>query len=135
GLKLVGKENTQYLWADYAILLWGIWLISNPFTLGYEKDALAGSDFISGSLVIFFSIMAIVTDLNLLRWLICAVGLWLIFAPLFFWTSSAAIYSNDTLIGLLIVGCCAFQLGRSRYSDLLDEIPLGWSYNPSSWSQ
>jgi len=33
-----------------------------------------------------------------------AVGLWLLFAPLVFWTPSAAAYLNDTLVGSLVIG-------------------------------
>lgn len=32
-----------------------------------------------------------------------AVGVWLLFAPLFFWAPSAAVYANDTLVGALVI--------------------------------
>jgi hypothetical protein len=31
------------------------------------------------------------------------LGMWLLLAPLVFWTSSAAAYANDTLVGALVI--------------------------------
>lgn len=35
------------------------------------------------------------------QWVTAGIGVWLMFAPLVFWTMSAAAYSIDTLVGML----------------------------------
>ena len=37
------------------------------------------------------------------QWANVLSGIWLSFAPLFFWTTSPAAYVNDTLVGTLVI--------------------------------
>lgn len=54
-------------------------------------------------------------------------------APLLFWAPDAATYANDTLVGALLVGF-GFLIPMSMPMHG-PEVPQGWSYNPSAWSQ
>ena len=64
-------------------------------------------------------------------WVSCFVGVWLVFAPLIFWAPTANAYNTNTLIGVfLIIFSIAIPSGISQK----EERPLGWSYNPSTWS-
>ena len=67
-------------------------------------------------------------------WTVCAVGLWVMSAPLLFWASNAAVYNNDLLVGALVVTFAVIvpQLGRDGPGS---GAPPGWSYNPSGWVQ
>jgi uncharacterized membrane protein len=67
------------------------------------------------------------------------VGVWVLFAPLAFWTTSAAAYAVDTLIGMLVVafaGMIPPTPGISRRALAADDDrPLGWTYSPSAFTQ
>lgn len=93
-------------WAHFANMALGLWLISSAFALGYGSTPLQVSDAASGTLVILLA------ALSLSRrpfpklwapWASSLVGLWLLFTPLVFWAPTAAAYSNDTLVGALVV--------------------------------
>jgi hypothetical protein len=66
------------------------------------------------------------------------VGLYLLFAPLLFWTPSAAAYLNGTLAGALVIGFAVLvrpAVGVSAAAARGPDIPPGWDYSPSSWTQ
>ncbi|TIQ53084.1 MAG: hypothetical protein E5X64_44830, partial [Mesorhizobium sp.] len=60
-------------------------------------------------------------------------------APLLFWTTSAAAYAIDTLVGMLIVAFAVMippTPGVSRRALAADDDrPLGWTYSPSTFTQ
>lgn len=127
------------LWASFVNLLLGIWLVTGPLTLGYGGN-LALSDYASGTLIIALSVLAFVPRLNTYaRWAVCFVGIWLLFAPLVFWTPSAAAYLNDSLVGALVIAFAVLvtMMPGMDMSVMMTgpDIPPGWSYNPSTWLQ
>jgi uncharacterized membrane protein len=66
-------------------------------------------------------------------WANTFVGLWLAFAPVVFRTPDAAAYANDTLVGMLVV---VFAVLIPMMMTMPGpDVPLGWSYNPSTWMQ
>jgi uncharacterized membrane protein len=69
-------------------------------------------------------------------WVLTFVGIWLGFAPLLFWAPDAVSYLNDTLVGMLVISLALLIPG---IPGVLEEkgkaLPIGWSYNPSSWQQ
>lgn len=129
----------ESLWASFVNLLLGLWLLVSPPTLGFS-GALAISDYASGALIVILSALAFVRRIsNYARWAVCFVGIWLLFAPLVFWTDSAAAYLNDTLVGALVIAF-AILVTMMPGMDMSvmnkgADIPPGWSYNPSSWMQ
>ena len=156
-------EHAQLLWVHFASMLVGAWLIASPFTLGSLDPAnvgvralavtqerglspielrqqwLAWSDMASGALMIVFATLSLFWRHRWAQWGTCAVGLWLISAPLVFWAPSAAVYANDTLAGSLAI---AFSIlvpmmpGMDMKAMMAPgDIPPGWDYSPSSWSQ
>ncbi|MEW6057758.1 MAG: vitamin K epoxide reductase family protein [Bdellovibrionota bacterium] len=116
-------------------IAWAVLLISNPLMMNYGSQTLARSDIFSGLSVIVLSSLMLFMKKPWIRWLICSVGIWLVLAPLVFWAPTAAEYSNDTLLGLLILASSAILPGIGAVSHDASDIPRGWSYNPSSWSQ
>ena len=153
----------QTLWVHFANILLGCWLVSSPFTMAYldpggfghdvarataerllsqpEQRALAmfWSDIVSGILIAVFGALALFQRLRWAQWANVAVAFWLLTAPLLFWTPSAASYANDTLVAALVITfsiLVPMMPGMSMES-MMDEndIPPGWDYSPSSWSQ
>ena len=120
-------------WSQIPLLVLGAWLISSPFIMGYETPGLVWSDVISGVLVMVLALLAFRTGRALFAWGNAFVGLWLALSPLIFWTPSAAAYGNDTLVGMLIITFAVLIPMMMKMPG--PEVPLGWSYNPSSWMQ
>jgi nucleoside-diphosphate-sugar epimerase/uncharacterized membrane protein len=135
----VGREHEQGRWAQLVNLGLGAWLAATPPLIGVEDARLAASETASGLLVIAFSALALARGMWPARWATAAVGLWVLFAPLLFWTPSAAAYLNDTLVGGLIIAfavCVKPEPGPSPLAAVEGPVtPPGWSYNPSDWTQ
>ena len=97
------------------------------------------SEILSGLLILVFALAGMSRRRNWVQWITAAVGVWVMFAPLVFWTTSAAAYSADTLIGMLVVAFAVMippTPGISRRALAADDDrPLGWSYSPSSFTQ
>ncbi|MFX6834733.1 hypothetical protein ABTH32_20280, partial [Acinetobacter baumannii] len=73
------------------------------------------------------------------QWSNTFVGLWLLFAPMLFWTPSAAQYLNDTLVGVLVIAFSVLipMMPGMSMAGMMDpkNIPPGWTYCPSTWAQ
>ncbi len=127
------------LWASFVNLLLGAWLITSPATLGYTSAGMTWSDIVSGSLIVIFSVAAASRKFNTYaRWTTCFVGIWLLFAPLVFWSPTAAGYMNDTIVGALVIAfSILIPMMPGMDMSVMDgaDVPSGWSYNPSSWLQ
>ncbi|MFZ5589993.1 MAG: heavy metal-binding domain-containing protein [Pseudomonadota bacterium] len=159
------EDHRKLLWPHYLNLMLGLWLLTSPFTLGYLSEfvpdanqlrvmaerglpsfewrnlAMTWSDVISGILVIVFSALSADSYRRFpwAQWANAAVGFWLLFAPLVFWTPLPDAYANDTLIGSLVI---AFSVlvpmmpGMSMEGMMgKPDIPPGWAYTPASWVQ
>jgi len=152
-------------WAHFANAILGLWLITAPLTLGYldldpesvaqgvlrvnaERDLLplatrnwlmAASDIASGALIVVFGLISVSRRAGWAQWATTFVGIWLLFAPLVFWTPSAAAYANDTLIGAFVIAFAILvpTMPGMRSAATADpaDIPDGWDYCPSTWLQ
>jgi len=126
-------------WAHFLNMALGTWLMTSPPILGYRDDAMTISDLVAGALVLVFGALSLSRRMSWARFANALMGLWLLFAPLVFWTPSAAAYLNDTLVGTLVIGL-AFLVRPMPGIGLMaslkgPDIPPGWDYNPSSWMQ
>ena len=154
--------HVQTLWLPLTLLLAGVWLMTSPFTFGYLQadqattrvaevtqmrglpgvevrgTAMAVNDVVSGLLLIVFAGLSLRPGRVWSRWAACAVGAWLLFAPLLLWSPSAAAYLNDTLVGILVIALMILipkMPGMMLVMEPGPVTPPGWSYNPSSWYQ
>ena len=97
------------------------------------------SDMISGALVFLLAALSLSRTMEWARIANALVGLWLLFAPLVFWTPSAAAYLNNTLIGSLVIGFAVLARPMPGIGIMASmtgpDIPPGWDYSPSSWTQ
>ena len=156
----LAHEHGATLWAHLANIVLGLWLLTSPFIYGLfdpvgslpppaaghelpppelRNARLAWSEMASGLAVILLSCLALARARFWVPWAIALVGIWLLFAPLVFWTTSAAAYAVDTLIGALVIVFAVMvppQPGISREALTSPaDVPLGWSYSPSSYVQ
>ena len=130
---MMGQMVAMARWSQIPVLVLGLWLIVSPFSFGYRSVPLIWSDVISGILVTALAVIAFRTQRAWAAWANTFVGLWLAFAPLAFWAPDAAAYANDTLVGVLVI---VFAILVPMMMQMAGpEVPLGWSYNPSTWPQ
>lgn len=152
-------EHRQTLWCHFANVALGLWLMSSPFIFGlaegwglpgervapnqrgldFSDTWMTASDLVSGLLIVVLALLSLSRRIGWARWATAAIGTWLLFAPLLFWTPSAVAYANDTLIGALVilfaVGVPATP-GVGPIARLAGpDVPPGWDYSPSSWNQ
>ena len=157
--------HRNMLWPYYLSMMLGFWLLTSPFTLGYMSDfvpdanqsrvmaerglasfelrnlLMTWSDVISGILVIVFSVLSADTWRRnpWAQWANAFVGLWLMFAPLVFWTPLPEAYANGTLVGGLVIALAVLipmMPGMSMAGMMgKPDVPPGWSYTPASWLQ
>ena len=159
------EDHRKMLWPHYVNLILGLWLLTSPFTLGYLSDfapdanqlrvmaerdlasfelrnlLMTWSDVISGILVIVFS--ALSADAwrrnSWAQWANAFVGLWLLFAPLVFWTPLPEAYANGTLVGGLVIALAVLipMMPGMSMAGMMGgpDVPPGWAYTPASWLQ
>lgn len=129
---IYNRQLTMFNWMTF---LWGAWLVSDSVTHALNTASL-GSEIVSGLFVMLFAGLSQWTLWQWPRWLNGLIGVWILFAPLAFWTPASASYSVSNLIGLLIIICSSYQ--PTKYYFAIPEvlnIPENWDYNPSSWRQ
>jgi len=136
------QQHQQSLWAPFTIIGLGFWLLCSPLTFAYQSTALTYSDICSGLVVVVLGWMSLsgAKSMQLARWGLAAVGLWLLFAPLLFWAPTAVAYLNNTVTGSLIMGLALcvrpFPVLMSPTAAVTGpSIPPGWQFSPSDWFQ
>lgn len=116
-LSMLRRHHQQTLWIYWTVILLGAWTMLAPITLGYLNESpwvdpsgsrgvwfstethtslrawlMTWSDLISGLLLIVFGWRSLTPNRPVSLWAFCFVGIWLTFAPLFFWALTAASY-------------------------------------------
>lgn len=135
------RQHRQNIWAHFFNLGLGGWLLTAPFTMGYQSQALIYSDVIAGLLVLVIGSVALSPRpwIRQSRWLIGLIGVWVMTAPLLFWAPTAGAYLNGTLVGALLIG---FAMLTRPFPSMLPttaltgpSMPPGWGFCPSAWTQ
>jgi len=154
--------HRRMLWTHLLVIALGAWLLTSPLQFALFdpagvatvrditaerslwdpalRNALTGwSDIVSGLLLMLFGAFALSPRFAPAQWGTTVVGLWLLFAPLIFWTPSAGAYMNDTIVGALAIAFSVLvpMMPGMSHEGMMDEstVPPGWSYSPSSWLQ
>ncbi len=136
--KPVKEKHNKNSWMVLVCLFLGVWLLFSHVAFGYKTYFMSVSDTFTGLLVILCCLFAWrATRAGFFcLWVICFAGLWLNFAPLLFWAKLSVEYLNDTVVGILLTVFSIIIPGiPGKVEPKGHEIPSGWSYNPSSWSQ
>ncbi len=132
------EHQRKVSWVYYATMILGFWLIANPPTFGYTKEAMMWNDIISGFAMIGLSYFALKPYKLWAQWGLVFLGIWLFIGPLVFQVRDGAALLNDYLVGTLTVVFAivvARQPGIKLFAQPGPNVPKGWSYNPSGWSQ
>lgn len=156
----LAQERERTRWAHLVNVALGAWLVASPWAYGLfdpvlappppaagaplpeaeiRNTRLAFSEIASGVAVMALALLSIGARRGWAQWSLAAVGLWVMFAPLLFWTSNPAAYNLDTLIGTLLIVLAVMippppgVSSAARRSNA--DIPLGWTYSPSTYVQ
>lgn len=141
----MGRDHAEmlrrWIWRDFTNITLGVWLIASPFTLGYRDTPMIWSDVATGLTVVVLGVLTLFPRFDLARWALCFSGIWLLFAPLIFWTSDAGAYANETIVGALVIVFSVLlpMMPSHAHHEVMmtpgPDTPPGWSYNPSDWFQ
>jgi nucleoside-diphosphate-sugar epimerase len=133
------EQHGRYRWAHFVNIALGTWLMTSPPLLGIQQPPMIWSEVVSGAALVVLATIALSWQATWARWACTGIGFWLLFAPLVFWTPNAAAYLNDTLVGTLIVAFAVALPPEPGVSPLAattgPDVPPGWGYNPSAWTQ
>ena len=118
-MQAMEEDERRTRWAHFANIALGCWLAASPLAfelssdlsswsvetvtserglmpIALRSDLLVISDVISGLLIVIFGALSLSKrSAWFAQWANTLIGLWLVFAPLFFWSPSAAPYQND----------------------------------------
>ena len=132
-------QHGENRWTHFANIGLGTWLVTQPVLINVQEQALRSAEIGMGMLLIVFAAMALSWRATWARWACAVIGTVVMAAPFVFWTGNSAAYLSGTLVGALIFGfavCTKPEPGTSALAAMTGpSIPLGWTYNPSSWSQ
>lgn len=163
-MAMMDRDERRARWALYANIGLGLWLASSPLiydsmtaqrvgeaarfvtvdrglpSIEWRASALAVSDLVSGLAIALFGALSLVPRTKTwAQWAVAFVGIWLLFAPLIFWSPSAAQYNNDLLIGSAVIALSVLvpMMPGMSMAGMMDpkNIPPGWTYSPSTDAQ
>ena len=163
-MAMMEEAERKKRWTHFANIGLGLWLASSPFVFGIADPAsvpeavravtaergippiewrsmtLAWNDIAVGLLIAIFGLLSLPKRTAWFgQWANCFAGLWLLFAPLIFWAPSAAVYSNEMLVGALVIAFSILvpMMPGMSMAGMMDpkSIPPGWTYSPSTAAQ
>lgn len=132
-------EHRRFRWAHFCNIALGAWLVTQPPLIGVEEPLLVWSEVTLGLATIVFATLSLSWRLRWARWVCAAIGALVMAIPFLFWTTNAAAYLSDTIVGFLIFALAVASKPDVGVAPVAATggpvVPLGWSYNPSSWTQ
>lgn len=136
---VIQAQHAENRWVHFVNIGLGTWLLTQPMLINVTEPLLSYSEMVLGAALVVFASLAISVKAQWARWACAAIGTLVMAVPFLFWTTNGAAYLSDTLVGVLIFGLAVGtkpEPGASSVAALTGpEIPLGWSYNPSAWTQ
>ena len=132
-------ELSDNRWPHFVNIALGSWLFTQPLLIHVQEPMLCWSEMALGALLMVFATAALSQRGTAARWACAGIGTLVMAIPFLFNTGNAAAYLSDSLVGALIFGfavCLKPEPGPSALAALTGpDIPPGWSYNPSAWTQ
>ena len=157
------KMHFNMLWVHWLTMALGLWLATTPFVFGtFDQNEFttavsritddrglwepalrsrltAWNDVVSGVLIMIFAGISLSPRGGWAQWANTSIGIWLLGAPLLFWTPDAAVYANDTFIGALVIAFTILvpMMPGMAPEGMIDDsdVPPGWTYSPSTYVQ
>jgi nucleoside-diphosphate-sugar epimerase len=137
--KQFAAELSDNRWPHFVNIALGSWLFTQPLLIHVQEPLLRWSEMALGALLMVFATAALSQRGTAARWVCAGIGTLVMAIPFLFNTGNAAAYLSDSLVGALIFGfavCTKPEPGPSALAALTGpDIPPGWSYNPSAWTQ
>ncbi len=117
----------QMLWVHWLVAALGVWLVTAPSVFGtFDQSEFsaavqrvtedrglwdaatrswltAWNDVFTGIAITVLALLSMRPGNGWAQWANASLGVWLLAAPLVFWTPDPAVYANDTLIGALVI--------------------------------
>lgn len=163
-MAMMEAPEKQLRWVHYTTIGLGLWLAASIFvydamttanvsdavrvvtaerqlpSIEWRATALFVSDLVSGLLIALFGALSLSKRTAWWsQWATTFIGLWLFFAPMIFWSPSAAQYLNDTLVGSAVIALSVLvpMMPGMSMEGMMDpkSIPPGWTYSPSTYAQ
>lgn len=163
-MAMMEADARRTRWAHFANIGLGLWLAASPLiydamtsgtvsatvravtverglpSVEWRAGVLMASDVASGFLIALFGALSLSKRTAwFAQWANTFVGLWLLFAPLLFWSPSAAQYQNDMLVGALVIAFSVLvpMMPGMSMAGMMDPkvVPPGWTYCPSTGAQ
>lgn len=163
-MAMMASDERKTRWVHFANIGLGAWLAASPLVydaatgeavsaavravtvdrglppIEWRMDALMLSDLLSGFAIMLFGLLSLDKRTAWFgQWANVAVGLWLLFAPLLFWSPSAAQYLNDMIVGAGVIAFAVLvpMMPGMSMAGMMDpkSIPPGWTYSPSTDAQ
>ena len=132
-------QHADTRWAHFVNIALGCWILVQPVIVEVTEPLLFWSEIALGLALILFASLSLSWRMTWARWSSAAVGAGIMAVPFLFWTSNPASFLSDTLVGALAFGLAVGtrpEAGPSVVASMTGpDIPPGWSYNPSSWTQ
>lgn len=106
--------NPKVRWQDWFNVIIGGWLIVAPLIgIGQPDGTEAVNAWISGGLVILFSVWALARPEKWEEWVNLALGLWIMAAPFVLGFSDSTLAAwNHVVVGVIIVGDAIWAAGQ-----------------------
>lgn len=131
--------HAETRWAHFVNIALGFWILVQPIIVQVEEPALFWSEIVLGAGLMAFAALSLSWRMTWARWASAAVAAAIMAVPFLFWTTNPAAFISDTLVGAFAFGLAVGtrpEPGPSVIAAMSGpDIPPGWSYNPSSWTQ
>ena len=163
-MAMMAQDAARTRWAHFANMGLGLWLAASPLiydatttdrvsaavravtaernlpSVEWRAGVLGTSDLVVGLLVFLFAVLSLSKRSAWFgQWANACLGTWLLFAPVLFWSPSAAQFQNDLLVGSLVIAFSVLvpMMPGMSMAGMMDPkmIPPGWTYCPSTAAQ
>jgi nucleoside-diphosphate-sugar epimerase len=163
-MAMMEEDARRTRWTHFANIGLGLWLAASPLvydavtsetvsaavrvvtedrglpSVEWRSGVLMASDIASGLLIALFGALSLSKRTAwFAQWANTAIGIWLLFAPLLFWSPSAAQYQNDLIVGALVIAFSVLvpMMPGMSMEGMMDPkvVPPGWTYCPSTDAQ
>lgn len=133
------RQHRATRWTHFVNIGLALWLMTQPPLIGIDNRLYAAGEVVLGAALLVTAMASLSWRLGAARWASAGIGLMVMALPVLFVTPNAAAYLSDMLVGGLIFGmavCAPPEIGPSiaaRHRS--PEMPPGWTFNPSAWTQ
>ncbi|WP_347302688.1 NAD-dependent epimerase/dehydratase family protein [Croceibacterium sp. TMG7-5b_MA50] len=133
------RQHADNRWAHFTNMGLGAWIAVQPVIVEVTEPALFWSEIALGCALMLFAALSLSWQATWARWASAATAAGIMAVPFLFWTENPAAFLSDTLVGAFAFGLAVGtkpEPGPSMVASTTGpDVPPGWSYNPSTWTQ